>query len=44
MLELYARFIVELSKSGKNLAYEIMENNVRFYGYKDLDTAEREQS
>ena len=44
MLELYARFIVELSKSGKNLAYEIMENNVRLYGYKDLDTAEREQS
>ena len=44
MLELYARFIVELSREGKNLARQIMENNVRLYGYKDLDTAEREQS
>ncbi|MBQ8969756.1 MAG: DUF4125 family protein, partial [Lachnospiraceae bacterium] len=28
MLELYARFIVAHAKEGKNLAYEIMENNV----------------
>ncbi|MBQ7564787.1 MAG: DUF4125 family protein [Lachnospiraceae bacterium] len=43
MLELYARFIASLAKAGKNLAYEIMENNVHLYGYKDLETAEREQ-
>ncbi|MCR5791029.1 MAG: DUF4125 family protein [Lachnospiraceae bacterium] len=43
MLELYARFIVDHAKQGKNLAFEIMENNVRLYGYKDLDTAEKEQ-
>ncbi|MBR2275862.1 MAG: DUF4125 family protein, partial [Lachnospiraceae bacterium] len=43
MLELYARFIVAHAKEGKNLAYEIMENNVHLYGYKDLKTAEREQ-
>ena len=43
MLELYARFIVDIAKQGKNLAFEIMENNVKLYGYKDLETAEKEQ-
>ncbi|MCR4654721.1 MAG: DUF4125 family protein [Lachnospiraceae bacterium] len=44
MLELYARFIAEHAKEGKNLAFEIMENNVKLYGYRDLDTAEEEQA
>ncbi len=44
MLELYARFIAEHAKEGRNLAFEIMENNVKLYGYKDLDTAEKEQN
>ncbi len=43
MLQLYAGFIVDHAKNGRNLAFEIMENNVKLYGYKDLETAEREQ-
>ncbi|MCR4739200.1 MAG: DUF4125 family protein [Lachnospiraceae bacterium] len=41
MLELYARFIVDHAREGKNLAYETMENSARLYGYRDLDAAEK---
>lgn len=40
MLEMYARFIVSLHKSERNLAFLTMENTVRLYGYKSLDEAE----
>lgn len=40
MLELYARFIVGLTKSGKNLAYETIQNTARLYGYDSLEAAE----
>ncbi len=43
MLELYARYAVDHARDNKNLAYEIMEKNVKLYGYKDLETAERAQ-
>ena len=39
MLELYGRYIVEHARDGKNVAREIMENTIHFYGYKDLDEA-----
>ncbi len=39
MLEMYGRYIVEHAQQGKNVAREIMENTVRFYGYQDLETA-----
>lgn len=39
MLELYGRFIVELVQQGRNLAYEIMEQTVRQYGYNSLSEA-----
>lgn len=39
MLELYGRYIVEHARDGKNVAHEIMENTIHFYGYKDLDEA-----
>jgi len=39
-LSLYGRFIVDLYKSGKNLATLIMLNTVKLYGYKNLDDAE----
>lgn len=39
MLELYGRFIVGYVKQGKNLAYDIMKETVKLYGYKDLDDA-----
>lgn len=41
MLELYGRYVVEHAKAQKNLAFEIMENSTRLYGYADLDAAER---
>ncbi|MBP3337864.1 MAG: DUF4125 family protein [Lachnospiraceae bacterium] len=37
---LYGRFIVNLLNENKNLAYEIMENTARFYGYKSVYDAE----
>ena len=37
---LYGRFIAELSKAGKNLAYETMENTARLYGYESVKDAE----
>ena len=39
MLAMYGAFIVQLSKSDENLAYKIMEQTVRLYGYQDLDEA-----
>ena len=40
MLELYARFIVGLSSSGKNLAYETMQITAKLYGYDTIEAAE----
>lgn len=40
MLELYGRYIVERAKENRNVVFEIMENSVRLYGYKDLEAAE----
>lgn len=40
-LRLYGRFIVELYRSGENLARQIMENTAKLYGYADLDEAEK---
>ncbi len=37
---LYGRFIAELHQQGKNLAYKIMNNTARLYGYNDVDDAE----
>ncbi len=37
---LYGRFIVNLLNENKNLAYEIMDNTARFYGYKSVYDAE----
>lgn len=39
-LTLYGRFIVDLYRSGKNLAEITMLNTVKLYGYKNLDDAE----
>ena len=41
MLELYAKFIVELSAQGKNLAFITMENTAKLYGYDSIESAER---
>lgn len=41
MLELYGRYVVGYARADKNLAYDIMRNNVTMYGYRDLDEAER---
>ncbi len=41
MLELYARFIVDHARQGRNLARETMENSARLYGYDSLEKAER---
>ena len=37
---LYGRFITELMKENRNLAYEIMENTAKLYGYGSVDDAE----
>lgn len=39
MLEMYGRYIVAHAQEGNNVAREIMENTVHFYGYQDLDAA-----
>ncbi len=39
MLEMYGRYIVAHAQEGRNVAREIMDNTVHFYGYQDLDTA-----
>ncbi len=41
MLELYGRYIVDYARSQKNLAHDIMLNNVKMYGYSSLEEAER---
>ena len=40
MLQLYTKFIVDLSGEGKNLAKMTMENSCRLYGYESLEKAE----
>lgn len=40
-LGLYSAFIVALYKSGRNLAYMIMDNTAKLYGYKDVEDAEK---
>lgn len=41
MLELYGRYVVSYAAGNKNLAFAVMENSARFYGYPDLETAEK---
>ena len=43
MLELYGRYIVEHARAGMNVAREIMENTIHFYGYKDLNEANEKE-
>lgn len=38
---LYGRFIASLAKEGKNLAYEIMSNTAKLYGYASVEAAEQ---
>ncbi len=40
MLELYGRYVVETARCGRNLAYEIMGQSVKMYGYSSLAEAE----
>ena len=37
---LYGRFITELLREGRNLAYEIMRNTAELYGYESVEDAE----
>lgn len=41
MLDMYGRYIVSHIQAGKNVAQEIMENTIHFYGYKTLDEADK---
>ena len=41
MLELYGRYIVGYARAGKNLTYDIMDLNVKMYGYVSVEDAER---
>jgi len=41
MLELYGRYIVDYARNNKNLAHDIMLNNVKMYGYGSLEEAEQ---
>ena len=38
---LYGRFIAKLLQKGKNLAYEIMSNTAKLYGYESVEDAEK---
>lgn len=40
MLLMYAQFVIRLHREGRNLAYMIMENTARLYGYASLNDAE----
>lgn len=40
MLELYGRYVVDCARREGNLAYEIMQNSVKLYGYKSMEEAE----
>lgn len=44
MLEMYGRYIVTHAQENRNVAREIMENTVHFYGYQDLDAANAAKS
>ncbi len=44
MLELYGRYVVDCARKGGNLAFDIMGNTARLYGYKDVDDAEQKIS
>lgn len=37
---LYVQYVVSLAKQGRNLAYEIMENTAKLYGYDSVEDAE----
>ncbi len=37
---LYGRFVAQLLKEGKNLAYETMSNTAKLYGYESVEDAE----
>ena len=39
-LSLYGMFIAELAKKGENLAYNIISNTAKLYGYDSIDAAE----
>ena len=39
-LVLYGRFIANLNQDGKNLAFMIMSNTAKLYGYSSVDEAE----
>ena len=41
MLELYGRYIVTYAQSNENLAYKIMQNSAKMYGYNSLEAAEQ---
>ena len=43
-LYLYGRFVVGLERQGKNLAYMIMDNTAKLYGYRDVKDAEEKLS
>ncbi len=38
---LYGKFITDLLKENRNLAYEIMENTAKLYGYETIEAAEQ---
>ena len=40
MLELYGRYVVEYAGNNKNVAYDIMSNSAKMYGYNSLEAAE----
>lgn len=44
LMKLYGQFIVSLAGENQNLAYMIMENTAKLYGYKSLDEAESKLS
>lgn len=37
---LYVQYVVSLARQGRNLAYEIMENTAKLYGYESVEDAE----
>lgn len=41
MLELYGRYVVGYARADRNLAYDIMDLNVKMYGYDSVEDAEK---
>lgn len=41
---LYGRFIAAYAKEGKNLAYDIMNNTAKLYGYESVEAAEKQNT